>query len=100
MGAALYVLLPHRLVLEFRGSAMLNAIAAVDHVTVEDTLRAASGWIERFHERNRAELQRLSRWVTVACAGLGFEIVLWIVSLGNSFLSDGRRSRHLGRAGA
>jgi hypothetical protein len=63
---------------------MLNAVAEIDHVTVEEALRAASGWIERFHERNRAELQRLSRWFTVACAGLGFEIVLWIVSLGDT----------------
>ena len=84
VGAALYVLLPHRLVLEFRGSALLNAVAEVDHVTVEEALRAASGWIERFHERNRGELQHLSRWFTVACAGLGFEIVLWIVSLGDT----------------
>jgi hypothetical protein len=83
VASALYVLLPHRLVLEFRGSVMLKAAAGVDHVTVEEALRAASGWIERFHERNRDELQRLTRWYTIACAGLGFEIVLWIVSLGD-----------------
>ena len=81
--AALYVLLPHRLVLEFRGSAMLNVADAVAGASVEEVLRAASGWIERFHEGNRDELQRMARWYTVACAGLGAEIVLWTVSLGD-----------------
>lgn len=79
--AALYVLLPHRLVLEFRGSAMLQAADAVDGASVEEVLRVASGWIERFHEANRDELQRMARWFTIACAGLGIEIVLWTVSL-------------------
>jgi hypothetical protein len=36
-----------------------------------------------FDRVNRLDVQRLTRGYTIACAGLGFEIVLWIVSLGD-----------------
>ena len=44
-------------------------------------LRAAALWIERFHQRNRAELDRVTRLYTIACTALGVEIVLWTVDL-------------------
>lgn len=75
------MLLPHRLVLEFRGSAMLQAADAVDGASLDEVLRSASGWIERFHEDNRDELARMAWWYTVSCAALGLEIILWVVSL-------------------
>ena len=43
VASALYVLLPHRLVLEFRGSAMLRAAHAVDGASVEEVLRSHPG---------------------------------------------------------
>lgn len=81
VGSALLVLLPHRLVLEFRGSSMLRAAGAVEQASVEEVLRAAVAWIERFHERNRDELHRVTLQYTIACAALGVEIVLWTVDL-------------------
>lgn len=81
VGFALLVLLPHRLVLEFRGSSMLRAASAVERASVEEVLRAAALWIERFHQRNRAELDRVTRQYTLACAALGVEMVLWTVDL-------------------
>jgi hypothetical protein len=79
VGCALLVLLPHRLVLEFRGSSMLSAAGAVERSSVEEVLRAAVAWIERFHDRNREEVDRVTLQYTIACAALGVEIVLWTV---------------------
>ncbi len=62
-----------------------NSAAAITMLarsaSVEEVLRVASGWIERFHEGNRDELSRMARWYTVACVALGIEIVLWTISL-------------------
>jgi hypothetical protein len=83
VASALVVLLPHRLVLEFRASTMFGASDAVDAARLDEVLRAASAWIERFQARNRVELRRMGRWYTAACAGLGLEVVFWTVSLGD-----------------
>jgi hypothetical protein len=72
------VLLPHRLVFAFRGSALIDA-ARRSHTDLEETLEAATGWFESFLEENRAELERLTQWYTLACLALGAEIVLWLL---------------------
>jgi hypothetical protein len=82
IASALVVLLPHRLVLEFRASTMLKAADAVDGAQADEILRVASAWIERSHEGNRDKLRRMGRWYTAACAALGIEVVFWTVSLG------------------
>ena len=78
VGACITVLLPHRLVLSFRGSTLIET-AREAQADLEDTLEVATGWFEDFLEDNRIELERLSRWYTIACLALGAEIVLWLL---------------------
>jgi hypothetical protein len=79
VAASIKVLLPHRLVLSFRGSVLLQAAREAAVVELEDALEAAMGWIESFIEANRSELEGLTRWYTAACLALGLEIVLWLL---------------------
>ena len=78
VGACIKVLLPHRLVFAFRGSALIDAARETGN-DLEATLEAATGWFEAFLEGNRIELERLTRWYTIACLALGAEIVLWLL---------------------
>ena len=78
VGACIKVLLPHRLVFAFRGSALIDAARDTGN-DLEATLEAATGWFEAFLEGNRIELERLTRWYTIACLALGAEIVLWLL---------------------
>ena len=78
VGACITVLLPHRLVFSFRGSTLIET-AREAQADLEDTLEVATGWFENFLEDNRIELERLSRWYTIACLALGAEIVLWLL---------------------
>ena len=78
VGACIKVLLPHRLVFAFRGSALIDAARETGN-DLEATLEAATGWFEAFLEDNRIELERLTRWYTIACLALGAEIMLWLL---------------------
>lgn len=89
VGASLYVLMPHRLVLEFRGSVLFDA-ASDAGADEEEALRTATGWIEHFHEKNRDELAKLGRWYTAAVLSVGVEIALWTVSIGTVSCDDAR----------
>lgn len=78
--AALYLLLPHRLVLEFRGSVLAD-LATEAGAEADEATRVAAQWIEGFHEHNRGVLRRLSAWYSAALIAVGAEVVLWTVSL-------------------
>jgi hypothetical protein len=81
LGAAIWVLLPHRLVFAFRGEALL---AESDHQGVEDVAeayRAAGIWIEPHLDVNAEKIGELSEWFTVSCGLLAAEVILWTVSL-------------------
>jgi hypothetical protein len=78
VGACITVLLPHRLVFAFRGSTLIET-ARDGQANLEDALEVATGWFEAFLEDNRIELERLTRWYTVACLALGAEIVSWLL---------------------
>jgi hypothetical protein len=81
VASAVWVLLPHKLVFAFRGSALL---AESDHQGLSDVTeayRAAGIWIEPFLDSNGSKLGDLSDWLTVSCALLAAEVVLWTVSL-------------------
>jgi hypothetical protein len=78
VGACITVLLPHRLVFSFRGSTLIET-AREGQADLEDALEVATGWFEAFLEDNRIELERLTRWYTIACLALGAEIVLWLL---------------------
>jgi hypothetical protein len=57
---SIYVLLPHELVLEFRGSVALD-LALETEADLPSTLRAVTGWLEDFHDANRRVLRRLGQ---------------------------------------
>lgn len=83
--ATLYVLLPHSLVLEFRGSVLFELAEEAD-ASSEEATRAAAMWIEEFHEQNRDQLAQLSRWYSAAVIAVGIEIVLWTLSFGDTLI--------------
>lgn len=64
--------------LPFRGTAPIEA-AREAQAQLEDALEVATGWFEPFLGDNRIELERLTRWYTIACLALGTEIVLWLL---------------------
>jgi hypothetical protein len=81
VGAAIYVLLPHKLVFAFRGQALL---AASDHEGIDDVseaYRAVGIWIGPMLESNRDKIADLADWFTVSCGLLAVEVILWTVSL-------------------
>jgi hypothetical protein len=80
VGAAVYVLLPHELVLEFRGS-VVNELEYERGGGLEAAYEAVTEWLEDFHESNAGALRALGRWYTVACAALAVEVVLWTLSV-------------------
>ena len=79
--AAIYVLLPHKLVFAFRGQALL---AVSDHEGIDDVTeayRAVGIWIEPMLESNRDKIADLADWFTVSGGLLAVEVILWTVSL-------------------
>ena len=80
VGAALYVLLPHALVLEFRGSVVTELEAELGG-GLDAAYGAVTDWLEEFHEANRGKLIALGRWFTASCGALGLEVVLWTLSI-------------------
>jgi hypothetical protein len=80
VGAAVYVLLPHELVLEFRGS-VVNELEYERGGGLDAAYEAVTEWLEEFHESNAGTLRGLGRWYTIACAALGAEVLLWTLSI-------------------
>ena len=85
VSATLYVLLPHELILEFRGSVALE-LALEEDADLPSTMRAVTGWLEEFHAENRRVLRKLGWAYTRACFLLGLEILLWTASYGDRLL--------------
>lgn len=80
IGSAIRVLLPHELVFAFHGETLL---ADGDHHGVSNVMeayRTAGIWIEPHLGVNRDKIAGLSRWLSLSCALLAVEIVLWTIS--------------------
>jgi hypothetical protein len=69
VGAAVYVLLPYALVLDFRGSVITELDAQLGG-GLDAAYDAVTEWLEEFHEENRDKLATLGRWFTASCAAL------------------------------
>jgi hypothetical protein len=80
-GCAVWVLLPHYLVLTVGGQELLADSDSREVRDVTEAYRAAAGWIEPLLQVNREKVARLSGWLTISCVLLGVEVVLWTVSL-------------------
>jgi hypothetical protein len=80
VGACLYVLLRHELVLEFSGVELLTTADAAD-ADVREALYAATHWLDRYADANRDKLARLGAFSTAAVVALGVEISLWTLTV-------------------
>jgi hypothetical protein len=80
VGACIYVLLPHQLSTEFRGTILVSA-ASEAGATDEETFEAVAGWLEVVRGENAEKVDDLTRWYAAAAVLLGVEVVLWIVAI-------------------
>lgn len=80
VGACIYVLMPHGLSTEFRGTILLQVSREAD-ATDEETYSAAALWLETTRRENADTLDGLTRWYAAAAAALGLEVALWILAL-------------------
>jgi hypothetical protein len=81
VAGAILVLLPRGLVFAFGGDTLLANDGAPDTVDVAEAYRAAAGWIELRVQENRGKLNRIAHWLTVSCAMLAAEVILWTLSV-------------------
>ncbi len=79
--SAIWVLLPRDLGLSFRGGLLTAEGETVPAVDLAEAYRAASRWIEPQLELNVRKIHRLSGCLTLSCALLATEILLWTISL-------------------
>jgi hypothetical protein len=80
VGACIYVLMPHKLAMEFRGTVLLEASGEVG-ATDDEVFESAVLWLEQVRAENAIKLDDLTRWYTAAAIALGLEVALWIVAL-------------------
>jgi hypothetical protein len=80
VGSCIFVLLPHRLATEFRGTVVLEISREVE-ATDEEVYEAVARWLEQSRTDNAGKLDELTRWYAVAAGALGVEVMLWIVAL-------------------
>lgn len=79
--SAIWVLLPHELVVALGGDELL---AEADRRKIRDlpeAYRAVGSWTEPRLQANRQKLDRLANWLTVSCVLLAIEVILWTISL-------------------
>jgi hypothetical protein len=79
-GSAIWVLRPHDFAFAFRGETIL---AESDRRSQDmgEAYRAAGAWIEAHMDANSEKIADLSVWLTVSCASLAAEVVLWTLSI-------------------
>jgi type II secretory pathway component PulL len=78
---AIWVLLPHELVLALGGEELL---AEADQREIRDlagAYRAAGSWTEPRLQANRQKLDRLADLLIVSCGLLAIEVISWTISL-------------------
>jgi hypothetical protein len=80
-GCAIWVLLPHELVLAVGGQELIADWDRRNVRGLSEVYRVAASWTEPLLLENRAKIAWLSGWLTLSCGLLGVEIVLWTVSL-------------------
>jgi hypothetical protein len=81
VASALWVLIPHNLLVALRGEELLERGNRQGTHDVARAYRAAGRWIEPRLELNRIEIARLSYFLAVSCVLLAAEAVLWTISL-------------------
>jgi hypothetical protein len=79
VGACIYVLMPHKLATEFRGTVLLTSSREVG-ATDDEAYESAVLWLEQIRAGNATKLDNLTRWYAAAAFALGVEVALWIVA--------------------
>ena len=80
VGTAVYVLLPHKLVFEFRGSVITELEQEIGG-GLQAAYTAVTEWFESFQDQNSLRLESLTRWYTASCVAVAVEVVLWTLSV-------------------
>jgi hypothetical protein len=80
VGACIYVLLPHELSIEFRGTVLLKSRDEVG-ASDEEAHEAVVQWLENVRADNSGKLRKLKEWYTAAAIALGAEVAFWILTL-------------------
>jgi hypothetical protein len=80
VGACIYVLMPHELATEFRGTVVLQ-VSREAEATDDETYQAVVSWFEAVRVDNASKLKYLTRWYAAAAIALGVEVALWIIAL-------------------
>ncbi len=81
-GSAIWVVLPHELVLSFGGAEfMADVDSAAEEVDVIEGYRAATGWIEPYLERNSRRIDQLADCLTISCLALAVEVLCCTIGL-------------------
>jgi hypothetical protein len=80
VGTAVYILAPHRLTTEFRGSVLLDTAREVG-ATDDEVYETAMLWLETIRADNVDKLDALSKWYIGSAVALGGEVLLWTIAL-------------------
>jgi hypothetical protein len=83
VSSAVWVLLPHELLIALRGETLLSQDRRRGPHDVAQAYRAAGRWIEPKIETNRIEIARLSDRLAISCLLLAAEAILWTISIIN-----------------
>jgi hypothetical protein len=81
IASAILVLLPRGLVFAFGGDTLLANGDPPEAGDIAEAYRAAALWIERHVQANRRKLNRIGHWLTISCAMLAAEVILWALSV-------------------
>ncbi|HEX3432942.1 MAG TPA: hypothetical protein VHT25_02655 [Solirubrobacteraceae bacterium] len=81
VASTIVVLLPRGLVFAFGGDTLLADGDPLDARDVCEAYRAAGRWIEPHVQENRRKLNRIGHWLTLSCAMLAAEVILWTLSV-------------------
>ena len=80
VGTAVYILSPHELTTEFRGSVLLETAREVG-ATDDEAYETAMLWLEKIRAGNVDKVDALSKWYVASAVALGAEVLLWTVAL-------------------
>jgi hypothetical protein len=81
LGSGIWVLLPHSLVVAFRGDALLGLSDQQGVQEVAQGYRAAGIWMAPYVDANRDKIAQLSAWFTASCVLLAAEVIFWTISV-------------------
>jgi hypothetical protein len=78
---AIWVLLPHGLLLAFGGTELLAVCDELGVLGVDEAYSAVINWIDPSLRINARTIDRLEGWLTLSCALLAVEVISWTLSL-------------------